>query len=104
MDRVTKTKHPGRVASGKRLAEWRRKNKENLVKNKEQVESSNLSSDQQVESSNLSSATSNTTLYGGVSVAVALAGIAVFFLWKRNTPNPTPQPVAKPEDDIFRMN
>ena len=44
MDRVTKTKHPGRVAAGKRVAGWNRKNKENLVKNKEQVESSNLSS------------------------------------------------------------
>ena len=43
-EQVTKPKNEGLVATDKRLAEWNRKNKENLLKNKEQVESSdNLS-------------------------------------------------------------
>ena len=57
---------------------------------------------------NTSSATGNTSNTTGnkvlVGAAVALTGIAVLFLWKRNTSNPTPQRVAKPENDIFRMN
>ena len=102
-EQVVKAKNEGRVAAGKRLVEWNRKNKEDLLKNKNQEPISGESS-APTGAEEPTSATSNTTLYGGVSVAVALAGIAVFFLWKRNTPNPTPQPVAKPEDDIFRMN
>ena len=100
-EQVVKAKNEGRVAAGKRLVEWNRKNKEDLLKNKNQVNSSGESS---APTGAEEPTSANTTLYGGVSVAVALAGIAVFFLWKRNTPNPTPQPVAKPEDDIFRMN
>ena len=30
--RVTKEKHPGRIQSGKRLAEWNKQNKEQLLK------------------------------------------------------------------------
>ena len=39
-EQVLKTKNEGRVAAGKRLAEWNRKNKEDLLKNKNQVNSS----------------------------------------------------------------
>ena len=39
-----KAKNEGRVAADKRLAEWNHKNKENLIKNKKQVESSDDSS------------------------------------------------------------
>ena len=45
MSEVTKLKSEGRVAAGKRLAEWNRKNKEDLLKNKSQVKSSDKSSD-----------------------------------------------------------
>ena len=37
MAEVTKTKSEGRIAAGKRLAEWNRKNKEDLLKNKEDL-------------------------------------------------------------------
>ena len=103
MDRVTKTKHPGRVASGKRLAGWNRKNKENLVKNKEQVESS----DQQVESSNLSSdqqepqSQTSTVVYGGALAIVAVIGVALYIYRKKSAP---PSSAPSNNDDIFCMN
>ena len=108
MDRVTKTKHPGRVASGKRLAGWNRKNKENLVKNKEQVESSNLSSDQQVESSNLSSdqqepqSQTSTVVYGGALAIVAVIGVALYMYHGKKPAPPSSAP--SNNDDIFCMN
>ena len=40
MNQVTKQKHPGRQASGKKLVEWNKKNKEALLKNQKQPESS----------------------------------------------------------------
>ena len=44
---ITKQKSEGRVRAGKQLAEWNRKNKENLLKNKTQDNSSAESSDVQ---------------------------------------------------------
>ena len=102
-EQVVKTKNEGRVASGKRLAEWNRKNKEDLLKNKNQVNPSAAASTNEVSPSTSSSTFSSSNVYG-IGATVALAGIAVVFLWKRNTPNSTPKPVAKPENDIFRMN
>ena len=102
-EQVTKTKNEGRVAAGKRLVEWNRKNKEDLLKKKNQVNSSSESSANEVSSSTSSSTFSSSSIYD-IGATVALAGIAVVFLWKRNTLNTTSQPVAKPENDIFRMN
>ena len=106
-EQVTKVKSEGRVAAGKRLAEWNRKNKEDLLKNKNQVSSNTPASTNEVSpstsSSTFSSTFSSSNVYG-IGAAIVLAGIAVVFLWKRNTPNSTPKPVAKPENDIFRMN
>ena len=102
-EQVVKTKNEGRVASGKRLAEWNRKNKEDLLKNKNQVSSSSAAGPNEVSPSTSSSTFSSSNVYS-IGAAVALAGIAVLFLWKRNTPNSTPKPVAKPENYIFRMN
>ena len=107
-EQVTKSKNEGRVASGKRLAEWNRKNKENLVKNKEQVESSNLSSDQQVESSNLSSdqqepqSQTSTVVYGGALAIVVVVGVALY-LYRGKKPA-TPSSAPSNNDDIFCMN
>ena len=107
-EQVTKSKNEGRVASGKRLAEWNRKNKENLVKNKEQVESSNLSSDQQVESSNLSSdqqepqSQTSTVVYGGALAIVAVISVALY-LYRGKKPAP-PSSAPSNNDDIFCMN
>ena len=36
-EQVVKAKNEGRVAAGKRLVEWNRRNKEDLLKNKNQV-------------------------------------------------------------------
>ena len=115
-EQVVKTKNEGRVAAGKRLAEWNRKNKEDLLKNKNQVSSSVTASTNEVSPSAPSGAAGDTfsssSVYG-IGAAVALAGIAVLFLWKRNTLNSTQKPVAKPDrlaaqlneqNDIFRMN
>ena len=107
MDRVTKTKHPGRVASGKRLAGWNRKNKENLVKNKEQVESSNLSSDQQEPQSQTSSdqqepqSQTSTVVYGGALAIVVVVGVALYVYRKKPAP---PSSAPSNNDDIFCMN
>ena len=104
MDRVTKTKHPGRVAAGKRVAGWNRKNKENLVKNKEQVESS----DQQVESSNLSSdqqepqSQTSTVVYGGALAIVVVVAVALYLYRGKKPANPSSAP--SNNDDIFCMN
>jgi len=102
-EQVVKTKNEGRVAAGKRLAEWNRKNKEDLLKNKNQVNSSAAVGTKEVSPNTSLSTFSSSSVYG-IGTAVALAGIAVLFLWKRNTPNSTQKPVTKPENDIFRMN
>ena len=107
-EQVTKSKNEGRFAAGKRLVEWNRKNKENLVKNKEQVESSNLSSDQQVESSNLSSdqqepqSQTSTVVYGGALAIVVVVGVALY-LYRGKKPAP-PSSAPSNNDDIFCMN
>ena len=60
-EQVVKAKNEGRVAAGKRLAKWNRKNKENLIKNKKQVETSGDSS-VPISAQEPESAASNTTL------------------------------------------
>ena len=78
MEQVTKTKNEGRVAAGKRLAEWNRKNKEDLLKNKEQVEKVPTTSGAQVVASGGQVVASHIGLYGGTLLLVG-AGIAVYF-------------------------
>ena len=83
-EQVVKTKNEGRVASGKRLAEWNRKNKEDLLKNKNQVSSSSAAGPNEVSpstSSSTSSSTFSSSNVYSIGAAVALAGIAVVFLW-----------------------
>ena len=102
-EQVTKSKNEGRVAAGKRLVEWNRKNKENLVKNREQVASSG-------DSSNLASAPSDqqepqsqtsTVFYGGGALVVlAVIGVALYHVKK---PAP-PKALSNNDDDIFCMN
>lgn len=101
-EQVVKAKNEGRVAAGKKLAEWNRKNKEDLLKNKNQINSSADAGTNEASPSTSLSTFSSSSVYG-IGAAVALAGIAVFYFWKRNT-TPVAQPVAKPENDIFRMN
>ena len=112
MDTVTKPKSEGRVAAGKRLAEWNKKQKENLVKNREEVASSG-------DSSNLASAPSDqqepqsqtsTVFYGGGALAVlAVIGVSVaLYLYRGktsdSTPSKAPPKALSNNDDIFCMN
>ena len=104
MDTVTKPKSEGRVAAGKRLVEWNRKNKENLVKNREEVatsgDSSNLASapsDQQEPQSQTS-----TVFYGGGALAVlAVIRVALYLYHEKK---PVPPKALSNNDDIFCMN
>ena len=99
-EQVTKSKNEGRVAAGKRLVEWNRKNKENLVKNKEQVESSDLTrdaGDQQEPQSQTS-----TVLYGGLAIVVVI-GVALYVYRKKPAPLTTSAAPPSNNDDIFRM-
>ena len=98
-EQVTKVKNEGRVAAGKRLVEWNRKNKENLVKNREEVassgNSSNLSSDQEPQSH-------HTVVYGSGALAVLVdVGVALYLYREKTTPS---KPPPAPEHDIFCMN
>ena len=98
-----KPKNEGRVAAGKRLAEWNRKNKENLLKNEEnllknegQVESSDNSSAQELQSQ------TSTVVYGSGALAVlAVIGVALY-LYHEKKPVPKAMTPA-PEPDIFCM-
>ena len=108
-EQVTKVKNEGRVAAGKRLVEWNRKNKENLVKNREEVATSGDSSvlsrdagDQQEPQSRTS-----TVVYGGGAVTMLiLVGGALYLCTRRATPatSSTPVNLPAPENDIFCMN
>ena len=100
---ATKQKSEGRVRAGKQLAEWNRKNKENLLKNKTQDNSSAESSDEKPPSY----LSSIHYYYGGVGIAL-IAGIALFY-FRNQKPEKTPSPAAptRPkisDDDFFRMN
>ena len=98
---VTKSKNEGRVAAGKRLVEWNRKNKENLVKNKEQVESSDLTrdaGDQQEPQSQTS-----TVVYGGLAIVVVIS-VALYVYRKKPAPLTTSAAPPSNNDDIFCMN
>ena len=94
---VTKPKHPSRVASGKRLVEWNRRNKENLLKNKEQEPTSAPTSAQEPTSAPTSAPTSY-TLY------VAAAGLIAWILWTQKKKAPavksSPPPPPKPTIDL----
>ena len=102
-EQVTKSKNEGRVAAGKRLVEWNRKNKENLVKNREQVASSGDSNvpsrdagDQQEPQSQTS-----TVFYGGGALAVlAVIGVVLYLYHEKK---PAPPKALSNNDDIFCM-
>ena len=101
-EQVTKFENEGRVAAGKRLVEWNRKNKENLVKNREEVASSvspSAPSDQQEPQSH------HTVLYSGGALAVLVVGAALYLYRGKIASDSTPsKPPAPSEPDIFRMN
>ena len=110
-EQVTKVKNEGRVAAGKRLVEWNRKQKENLVKNRKQVASSGDSS---VPSAQQEPQSHHTVVYGSGALAVLVVGVSVaLYLYRgkiasrlsMSTSDSTPSKAPPaPEHDIFRMN
>ena len=91
---ITKKKNEGRVASGKRLAEWNRKNKEDLIKNKDQVEQVPASSGGQVEqvpnSSRGQVPASHVGLYGGFILLLIAGGIYYLYTHRKAPAQPEP--------------
>jgi len=87
-EQVTSTKN-----AGMRFVEWNRKNKENLLKDKDQELTSNESSSQQAP-------TSHAALYGGG--IVILVGVAVAFYLYTQQKKPV-HPALDRKNDIFIM-
>ena len=81
-EKVTREKHPGRVAQGHKLAPLLKKRKEEILHNKEQstLESSAPSSVQSTEESSVqpSVQSNNTYVYGVSMLAVLAIGACVF--------------------------
>ena len=109
--KITKIKSTGRIESGKRLAEWNRKNKENLIKNKEQLDtsqnqvpSSQSTSQNQVPASTYNISPSYYLLAVGFCTII---GFGLYQYQRRQTQTQTqckiPVPPSK-NDDIFKMN
>ena len=109
-DQVSKVKNEGRVAAGKRLVEWNRKNKADLLKNKAQVDSSDASSLQvpsQVNSSDdqVPPQVNSSVWYGGLGIII-LTGGALYLRARRALPATLSTPVnpSALDNDIFRMH
>ena len=92
MDRVTKTKHPGRVAQGHKLVALNRERKAAL---KEQPE-------QQPEQQPTQQSQTSTVVYGGALAIVAVIGVALY-MYRGKKPAP-PSSAPSNNDDIFCMN
>ena len=93
MNEVTKTKHPGRVAAGKRTTELNRKRKEDLLNNHKTVPTQVDSGTESVPGGDSS------WKYGG---ALAVIGVALY-LYHEKKPIPTTHPLES-NNDIFCMN
>ena len=91
-EQVTKQKNEGRVAAGKRLAEWNRKNKENLLKKKEQEPTSSAQEPNKEPSQEPTSAQVDYTLY----VAAAAAGLVAWIFLMRSEKTPVVQSQPSP--------
>ena len=91
-EQVTNPKHPGRQAAGKRLAEWNRKNKENLLKNKDKVPAQVSSSGDQVQSS-------HTLKYSGLGIIllICVAGGGIYFYSRKTPPESASEP---PKEEV----
>ena len=100
-EQVTKIKNEGRVAAGKRLVEWNRKNKENLAKNKAQADSSDSPS---APSAQQEPQSHHTVLYSGGALVLVVVGAALYLYRGKIASDSTPSKAPPSEPDIFRMN
>ena len=96
MNEITKPKHPGRVAAGKRTAELNRKRKEDLLSNREKVPPQVDSGTESVPGGDSS------WKYGGAVAILVGVGFALY-LYHEKKPIPTTHPLES-NNDIFRMN
>ena len=88
---VTKPKHPGRVASGRRLVEWNKKKKEDLLK-KTQKPSQEPSQEHHKEPDQVSLSavkSSNEVYYGVGALAVVAIGLLVYFKTVKTVKKPS---------------
>ena len=107
---VTRPKHPGRVAGGKRLAEWNerkrlaewnRKNKKDLLKNKDEVPAQVPSRGDQIPAQVPSSGDqvpSRHTSYSaglGIILLICVAGGGIYFYSRKTPAAPEPPPKKK---------
>ena len=95
MNEVTKPKHPGRVAAGKRTAELNRKRKEDLLSNHKTVPP-------QVDSGAESVPGGDSSWKYGGALAVLVVGVGfALYLYHEKKPIPT---TLESNNDIFRMH
>ena len=103
MDRVTKTKHPGRVAQGHKLVALNRERKAALKEQSAQQLEQQL--EQQPEQQPTQQPTQQlqtpTVVYGGALAIVAVVGVALYVYRKKPAP---PSSAPSNNDDIFCMN
>ena len=97
MNEVTKSKHPGRVAAGKRTAELNRKRKEDLLSNREKVPPQVDSGTESVHGGNSS------WKYGGAVAIVVGVGFFALYFYHEKKPIFTTHPLES-NNDIFSMN
>ena len=99
MDRVTKTKHPGRVAQGHKLVALNRERKAALKEQPEQQPTQQPT--QQHEQQPTQQLQTPTVVYGGALAIVAVIGVALYIYRKKPAP---PSSAPSNNDDIFCMN
>ena len=100
MDRVTKTKHPGRVAQGHKLVALNRERKAALKEQPEQQPEQQPT--QQPTQQHEQQLQTPTVVYGGALAIVAVIGVALY-MYRGKKPAP-PSSAPSNNDDIFRMN
>ena len=105
MDRVTKTKHPGRVAQGHKLATLNRERKAALKEQSAQQPTQQLEQqpEQQHEQQPTQQSQTSTVVYGGALAIVAVIGVALY-LYRGKKPAPPSSAPSNNNDDIFCVN
>ena len=94
---VTKVKNPGRQAAGKKLVEWNKRNKEALLKNQKEPESSANEVPNPVENKEPASQNQvpSTPLILGILVILGVGGTAYYYYYQKKDAPPSPQKKAK---------